>query len=122
MLQETHLSKEESFKLKQRWVGQIFFSPGTNASKGVCILVSKNILFTALDVFTDKEGRWVSGELQNYKIILANIYAPNLAQASFLSSLNILFAQFHKTPLLVGGDFNVVSQCLSRPLGSPITS
>lgn len=50
LLQETHLSKEESLKLKQCWVGQIFFSPGTGASKGVCILISKKVLFTALDV------------------------------------------------------------------------
>lgn len=56
LLQETHLSREESLKLKQRWVGQIFFSPGTGASKGECILISKRISFIALDVITDKEG------------------------------------------------------------------
>ena len=66
MLQETHLTKEETLKLKQHWVGQIFFSPGTKASRGVCILISETILFTALEVFSDKEGRWVivSGELE----------------------------------------------------------
>lgn len=114
MLQETHISKEESLKLKQRWVGQIFFSPGTNASKGVCILISKKISFIVSDVCKDKEGRWVmvSGELQNSRITLMNLYAPNTAQASFLSSVNVVLSQFKNTPLLVGGDFNLVNSAL----------
>uniref|UniRef100_A0A667ZXY0 exodeoxyribonuclease III n=1 Tax=Myripristis murdjan TaxID=586833 RepID=A0A667ZXY0_9TELE len=122
LLQETHLSKEESLKLKQRWVGQIFFSPGTSASKGVCILIAKKILFTVLDVITDKEGRWVivSGELENNKIILMNLYAPNLAQASFLTSINVLLTQFKNIPLLVGGDFNLVSNALMDRSSPPL--
>lgn len=69
------------------------------------------MLFTVLNVITDKEGRWVivSGELENNKIILMNLYAPNLAQSSFLSSINVLLTQFKNIPLLVGGDFNLVS-------------
>lgn len=51
----------------------------------------------------------VSGELENNKINIMNLYAPNLAQAKFLSSINILLTQFKDIPLLVGGDFNLVS-------------
>uniref|UniRef100_A0A665VIX2 Endonuclease/exonuclease/phosphatase domain-containing protein n=1 Tax=Echeneis naucrates TaxID=173247 RepID=A0A665VIX2_ECHNA len=93
LLQETHLSKEESLKLTQRWVGQMFLSPGTSASKGVCILMFRKNLFTVLDVITDKEGRWamVSGELESNKIVLVNLYAPN--QTSFLSSINVLLSR-----------------------------
>lgn len=111
ILQETHLTKEETLKLKQRWVGQIFYSSGTKASRGFCILISKRILLTALEVISDKEGQWVivSGDLQNNKITLVYLYAPNLEQANFVSLLNIQLAQFKNTPLLVTGDFNLVN-------------
>ena len=122
MLQETHLTKEETMKLKQRWVGQIFFSFGTKASGGVCLLISNRILFTALDVILDKEGQWVivSSELQINKITLVNLYAPNVAQANFVSLLNIPIAQFQNTPLLVGGDFNLVNDALVDRSGHPL--
>lgn len=122
MLQETHLTKEETLKLKQRWVGQIFFSPGTKASRGVCILISKMILFTALEVFSDKDGRWVivSGELQSNKVTLVNLYAPNMAQSNLVSLLNMRLAQFQNTPLLVGGDFNLVNDAIVDRSGHPL--
>ncbi len=35
MIQGTHLNEVESLRLKQRWVGQIYFSTGTGNAKGV---------------------------------------------------------------------------------------
>uniref|UniRef100_A0A8C6SQB4 Endonuclease/exonuclease/phosphatase domain-containing protein n=1 Tax=Neogobius melanostomus TaxID=47308 RepID=A0A8C6SQB4_9GOBI len=80
------------------------------ASKGVCILISKKTKFKALDVNRDKEGRWliVSGEMLNQKITLVNLYAPNAAQANFLTSINILLAKYTDTLHIIGGDFNSV--------------
>lgn len=77
--------------------------------------------FTALDVISDKEGRWVivSGELQNNKITLVNLYSLNVAQANFVSLLNIPITQFQNTPLLVGGDYNLANGALVDHSGHP---
>lgn len=79
MIQETHLTKQESLKLKQRWVGQVFSSPGWGAARGVSILIAKRISFKLLELRVDEDGRYavLSGILQNEKCTLVNIYAPN---------------------------------------------
>ena len=110
MLQETHLNLEESNKWKQRWVGQVFPSPGSRGTRGVSILISKKISFELTDLVSDKEGRYLvlRGKLQNEKCTLVNIYAPNSAQASFMCPLITILAQYTDSPILMGGDFNLV--------------
>ena len=122
MLQETHVNQIESLKLKQRWVGQVYSSPGNGASRGTSILISKKVSFQATDIITDKNGRYiiVSGVLQHKKITLVNIYAPNYRQAEFLTSLIPLLSKYIGDPILFGGDLNLVANPLldrsSRPL------
>lgn len=122
VIQETHLNEVESLRLKQRWVGQVFFSPGTGNAKGVCILFAKRISFQLDEVFKDKEGRYLilCGTLQNVKCVLANLYAPNIGQAVFLTSLCPLLSKLSDLPMIVGGDWNLVPEPeidrSSRPL------
>uniref|UniRef100_A0A667X9Y1 exodeoxyribonuclease III n=1 Tax=Myripristis murdjan TaxID=586833 RepID=A0A667X9Y1_9TELE len=122
MLQETHLKNEESLKLKQRWVGQVFSSPGGRGTKGVSILISKKISFNLIDSVCDKEGRYLvlHGTLQNEKCTLVNIYAPNSAQASFLSSLCTLLAKIVGSPIVLGGDFNLIKEASLDRSGHPL--
>uniref|UniRef100_A0A8C6UMX8 exodeoxyribonuclease III n=1 Tax=Neogobius melanostomus TaxID=47308 RepID=A0A8C6UMX8_9GOBI len=98
MLQEVHVKETEVMKLRQRWVGQVFSSPGNGA-----ILI-------------------ISGYLQNQKCTLVNIYAPNTGQIDFLSSLTVVLPKFAGDPILVGGDFNMTGDPLldrsKRPLPS----
>ena len=121
MLQETHLNENESLKLRQRWVGQVFSAPGNGASRGTSILISKKISFHHTDVIVDNSGRYiiVSGILQHKKNTLINIYAPNSGQVEFLSKLALLASKFVGDPI-VGGDTNLVNNPLldrsSRPL------
>lgn len=111
MLQETHLNESESHKLKQRWVGQVFSSPGSGASRGTSILISKKIKFQLTELISDCDGRYIiaAGLLEFKKIIIVNIYAPNYGQTHFLSKLMILLAKFKDDPIIIGGDFNSVS-------------
>uniref|UniRef100_A0A8P4GB76 Endonuclease/exonuclease/phosphatase domain-containing protein n=1 Tax=Dicentrarchus labrax TaxID=13489 RepID=A0A8P4GB76_DICLA len=124
MIQETHLTKQESLKLKQRWVGQVFSAPGSGAARGVSILLAKRISFTPSAIRVDDDGRYLvlSGTLQNEKCTLVNIYGPNSGQSLFLSPLNSLLAQFADTPLLIGGDFNLVSDASVDRSSSPLPS
>ena len=50
MIQETHMNMDESKKLKQRWVGQVFSSPGSGAARGVIILTAKRVSFTLVNL------------------------------------------------------------------------
>uniref|UniRef100_A0A668AN23 exodeoxyribonuclease III n=1 Tax=Myripristis murdjan TaxID=586833 RepID=A0A668AN23_9TELE len=112
MIQETHLNQDESLKLKQRWVDQVFSAYGNSASRGVSIFISKTTSFKPLEVISDKEGRYVIvlGLLSNVKMLLANIYCPNTGQVNFLTKLSILLSRFSDIPTIIGGDFNLVAQ------------
>uniref|UniRef100_A0A667WFD7 exodeoxyribonuclease III n=1 Tax=Myripristis murdjan TaxID=586833 RepID=A0A667WFD7_9TELE len=112
MIQETHLNQDESLKLKQRWVDQVFSAYGNSASRGISILISKTTSFKPLEVISDKEGRYiiVLGLLSNVKMMLANIYCPNTGQVNFLTKLSILLSRFSDIPTIIGGDFNLVAQ------------
>lgn len=45
LLQETHLISQDAAKLKQKWVGQAFLAGYNNKSRGVAILIHKDISF-----------------------------------------------------------------------------
>ena len=124
MLQETHLNATESKKLKQNWVGQSFSSPGGKASRGVSILISKNMPFKSSSVHVDQEGRYiiVSGWLQNEMVTLVNVYAPNILQSKFFASLCPKISQSMESPLIIGGDFNSVCDPIVDRSSHPLPS
>lgn len=123
-LQETHLNAEQSKNLKQQWVGQFFSSSGSQASQGVSILISKNIAFKLSKSHTDLEGRYiiVTGLLQNQKLTLVNIYAPNISQPFFLSALYPVISCHMEGPLVIAGDFNCVLNALLDRSNGPLPS
>ena len=57
-LQETHSTAE--IEWKYQWKGDMFFSHGSNHSKGVLILTKNDLDFRAKKVTTDKNGRFIT--------------------------------------------------------------
>lgn len=109
-LQETQMSKEESEKLCAGWVGHVFYSIGSSKSKGVIILVSKNLQFKCLKQIKDNSGRMiiVLAEIQSQKLILANIYAPNLDDQNVFIRLEMKLQAAGDHAVVLGGDFNLL--------------
>ena len=118
LLQETHSCTKDETVWTSEWGGKIYFSHGTEMSKGVCILVPKNFEWLVQTVKTDEGGRWVRCDFAKNEIIVTvfNIYAPNKDTPEFYAELGreLHDCSEHK---IIMGDFNLTLEKLDR-LGS----
>lgn len=110
-LQETHLLPPEVAKLGTLgW--RVLASASFNAkARGVVTLVR-----TVLDVHihstnADPQGRYVitDATLDGSRFLLCNIYAPNISSKDFFLHLLAELYPMGDKPLILGGDFNIVS-------------
>lgn len=110
LLQETHLTDLEHLKLKRDWVGQIYYSSFNSKSRGVAILIHKNLTFTLDKVIQDTEGRYVAvtGCLYGERVLIGSVYAPNTFDSSFYSKLLADISSICPPYVILGGDFNCV--------------
>uniref|UniRef100_A0A3Q3NRE5 exodeoxyribonuclease III n=1 Tax=Labrus bergylta TaxID=56723 RepID=A0A3Q3NRE5_9LABR len=108
LLQETHLTDLEHLKLKRDWVGQIFYSSFNSKSRGVAILIHKNMSFKLEKVIHDTEGRYVviTGFLYGEHVLMGSAYAPNTFDSSFYSKLLADISSICPPFVILGGDFN----------------
>lgn len=108
LLQETHLTDLEHTKLKRDWVGQVYYSSFNSKSRGVAILIHKNLPFVLERVVKDEEGRFVviTGILYGEKIQIGSVYAPNTYEATFYSKFLAEVSSVCPTHAIIGGDFN----------------
>lgn len=114
-LQETYSTKNVENVWKKQWKGEIFFSHGSQHSRGVLILIKNSLEFKLTSVRSDKEGRFIFLEafVQDQKFLFVNIYAPNK-----LSEQTLFFDQIKDEldnsgidddcRIIIGGDFNVI--------------
>jgi exonuclease III len=112
-LQETHLIIGDHIRLRRPWFGQIFHSNFSSKSRGVAILFHKKVQFTAADVISDPNGRYiiVSGSLFHTPVILVNVYAPNWDDEDFIKKIISNIPSQNSCHLIFGGDLN----CLINP-------
>lgn len=87
-LQETHLKNQHHNRLRCKLVGHIFHSKFNVKSRGTAIIIKRAVPFTASTIISDPQGRYiiVTGNLYNYPVTLANIYAPNVDDEQFIQS------------------------------------
>ena len=64
---------------KSQWRGDVFFSQGSEHSRGVMILVKENFDCELKVCHIDSDGRFIilRGQMQDHPIVLIDIYAPN---------------------------------------------
>ena len=109
MLQETHLDDTEHLKLQQGQFGQVFFSSFTTRSRGVAVLIRKNLPLTISDCVKDLNGRYViiKGTLQGQNIVMMNVYFPPAHPITFLTKIFLDLAPFLPNSTVIV-DFNLV--------------
>ena len=81
-LQETHSAQTGSNKWQQEWGGKIYFSIGEFNSRGVAIILPKQLeeISDVKTIKTDDEGRFIIIEciysIENNNLVLINLYCP----------------------------------------------
>ena len=113
-MQETHLNDEEHLKLQQCGFDQVYFSSFTTKSRGVAILIRKNLPLKVSKCVKDKNGRFVliSASLHGQDFALLNVYCPPCHPVNFLMEAFAKFFDRAVENTITGGDFN----CLINPL------
>lgn len=109
-LQETHLCKSESSRIKKPWMSHLFHSRFSERARGAAIIIHKDVAFEPSSVVSDPNGRYVMvlGKLQNTPVVLASIYAPTWDDDKFMSKILSSIPNAAGHHIIIGGDFNQV--------------
>ncbi|KAL9963192.1 hypothetical protein ACROYT_G032369 [Oculina patagonica] len=114
-LQETYSTPGVVNIWKSQWRGDIFFSHGTEHSKGVMILFKENFDYEIKVHREDEQGRFIilKSLIQSQPFVFVNIYAPNKIkkQCDFFEEIQKQLDQIEleeSCEVIIGGDFNVI--------------
>lgn len=104
-MQETHLREVDNIRLKKSWVGNIYSSSFSSKSRGVAILLHRDIPFVHAQTIADPAGRFiiVIGCIFDVKVALANVYAPNWDDESFFRQVFSRIPDLSVYELILGG-------------------
>ena len=113
-LQETYSTPDVFDSWKFQWLGDMYYSHGSNHSKGVLVLIRETLQFELKSVKKDSQGKFVIVEalVQDSPVLLINIYAPNNTHdaVDFYENLRttLLESDYDQDyRFIMGGDFNV---------------
>ena len=124
LLQETHLPDVTQGELwEKQWGGRALWSPGTNRSAGVGLLLHPGSAIEIVDHKSDTDGRVLSVKLKlnDQFLQLINVYAPNKHsdRENFFATLWRL--AFRNVDTIVAGDFNCVPDAVLDKWGGDDT-
>ena len=121
LLHESHLADHSQGKTwEKEWGGQCAWSPGSNRSAGVAVLIHPNSTAKLVDHKTDLAGRIVSVSIdfhgQRFQII--NVYGPNNHGEREIFFDNLWRFKYPNLESIVVGDFNCVRDIAMDKWGS----
>ena len=127
-LQETYSTEEVEIRWKKQWRGEMYFSHGSNHSRGVMVMVKNSLDFKLNSLKTDEQGRSIilDANIQDTPFLLVNIYAPNTTneQITYFEALRKQIEDIENNAdhkILMGGDYNIVlDTTLDSSGGNPI--
>lgn len=108
ILQETHLKKEDFFRMKKFWVGEVVGSPAQGKKGGVLTLLKKTLDIQIDQIDSDDAGRRISIVIKKGKLLcrITNIYAPNSPTTAYFNELSSWMATNYHPNHYIGGDIN----------------
>ncbi len=114
MIQESHSIPSDVRLWKSEFQGDIFFSHGNSASRGVCILLKSRIKYEVHETRIDNDGRYIILDItiNDCRCTLANVYGPNKDDPAFFINVINIMESLPNDNRIVAGDFN----CILNPL------
>uniref|UniRef100_A0A803KAJ7 exodeoxyribonuclease III n=1 Tax=Xenopus tropicalis TaxID=8364 RepID=A0A803KAJ7_XENTR len=109
LLQETHWCRKDKQTLKDKWLQIVQEASYKTKTRGVAILISKDLPCTLSKTYKDKNGRYILADLEIYgiKYTIVNIYAPNNENKCFFTGVLQKVDSWGTTNIILGGDMNV---------------
>ena len=89
LLQETHSLPSDINYWSNEWGGKVFYSHGSNLSRGVAILINPSLSFSISHSFSDIFGRYLilSLNIHGEPLTLINVYGPNIDGATTFNNI-----------------------------------
>ena len=109
LLQETHSTKTQEGRWKNEWGGRMWFSHGESRARGTALLVNRKFNLKMLDIIRDQYGRYLLAKVEKdgERLLIGNVYGPNLPDQDFYSSLFAKVKQIGCDRCIIAGDFTV---------------
>lgn len=112
LIQETHATGETEGLWRREWGGPAYFNNGSQSSKGVAILVSRDLCYDFVSQKSDEDGRILCVDLKIKDTIftVCSVYAPTQdkpgEQLETLCNLEEMLEDQSSINIIAGGDFN----------------
>ena len=106
-LHETHSTKNCQTIWENEWGGKIYFSHGTQASKGIALLIKKDFVHSISNVKIDEDGRFIVVDLTlNQEVISVLALYANEDNPNFFMKLASLMRERSEHKIVLG-DYNL---------------
>ena len=118
-IQEVHSTPDVEQIWANEWSGDVLFSHGTSNARGVAIFMPKGMMNSVENVKRDVSGRMLccTIKIQDLKLSLCNIYAPNNDNPCFFEQIEKMIAEMSEHVIIIG-DFNLVMNAAIDRLNS----
>ena len=109
-LQDIHLAKDDTDKMRNEWGLQSLFAPFKSNARGVAILFNKDIDLTIHRSINDENGNFIITDItvEDKRLTLAIVYGPNSDDPNFYLKLFEHINSFENESVIIVGDWNLV--------------